>query len=84
MFTIIPAAFEDYELRKTLKEFDTVVLMKVSRVFDRVYAMLKALGLETKGAFIRRVGSADEEVVTDLASLVGKELDYLSLLIVKK
>jgi precorrin-2/cobalt-factor-2 C20-methyltransferase len=27
---VIPAAFEDYELRKTLKEFDTVVLMKVS------------------------------------------------------
>ena len=81
---ILPATFEEEKLLATLIHFDTIVLMKVSRVFDRVYAMLKALGLETKGAFIRRVGSADEEVVTDLASLVGKELDYLSLLIVKK
>ena len=40
--------------------------------------------LEKKGAFIRRVGSAEEEVVFDLASLVGEKLDYLSLLIVRK
>jgi precorrin-2/cobalt-factor-2 C20-methyltransferase len=81
---ILPATFEEEQLLATLTHFDTIVLMKVSRVFDRVYAMLRALGLETKGAFIRRVGSDREEVVTDLASLVGKELDYLSLLIVKK
>src|SRR5512138_3580675 len=60
---ILPATYEDYELRRTLSDFDTVVLMKVSRVFDRVYAILKELGLEQKGAFIRRVGSAQEEVV---------------------
>jgi precorrin-2/cobalt-factor-2 C20-methyltransferase len=33
---------------------------------------------------VRRVGSSEEEVVTDLSSLVGKKLDYLSLLIVRK
>src|SRR5512137_1468823 len=35
---ILPATYEDAELRKTFKEFDTVVLMKVNRAFDRVYA----------------------------------------------
>ena len=81
---ILPATYEDAELRKTFAEFDTVVLMKVSRVFDRVYALLQELGLEQKGVFIRRVGSSEEEVVFDLASLSGRELDYLSMLIVKK
>jgi precorrin-2/cobalt-factor-2 C20-methyltransferase len=81
---ILPATYEDAELRKTLTEFDTVVLMKVSRVFDRVYGLLTELGLDKNGAFVRRVGSDREEVVFDLASLVGKELDYLSMLIVKK
>lgn len=81
---ILPATFEEEGLRRTLAEFDTVVLMKVSRVFDRVYALLAELGLEKKGAFVRRVGSAEEEVVFDLSSLLGKKLDYLSLLIVKK
>jgi precorrin-2/cobalt-factor-2 C20-methyltransferase len=80
---IIPAAFEEENLRQILLDFDTVVLMKVSRVFDGIYALLQELGLEKNGAFIRRVGSAEEAVVFDLASLVGQKLDYLSLLIVK-
>ncbi|HBT82687.1 MAG TPA: precorrin-2 C(20)-methyltransferase, partial [Desulfuromonas sp.] len=81
---ILPATYAADELRRTLQEFDTVVLMKVSRVFDQVYGVLKELGLEKNGVFVRRVGSGEEEVVRDLASLVGQKLDYLSLLIVRK
>lgn len=81
---ILPATYEEEELRRTLREFDTVVLMKVNRVFDRVYALLQELGLEQQAAFVRRVGSAEEEVVFDLATLVGQKLDYLSMLIVRK
>jgi precorrin-2/cobalt-factor-2 C20-methyltransferase len=81
---ILPATYEDDELRRTLKEFDTVVLMKVNRVFDRVYALLAELGLERQAVFVRRVGSSEQEVVFDLATLVGQKLDYLSMLIVKK
>ncbi len=81
---IIPAAFEEKELRNILSNFDTVVLMKVSRVFDGVYALLKELGLERQAAFISRVGTADQEVVFDLERLLSRKLDYMSLLIVKK
>jgi len=81
---ILPATFEDEKLRRTLLDFDTVVLMKINRVFDRVYSLLEELGLAGNGAFVSRAGTADEKVVFDLASLVGKKLDYLSLLIVKK
>jgi len=81
---VLPATFEEEKLRRTLLDFDTVVLMKVNRVFDRVFALLTELGLEGKGVFVSRAGTREEEVVHDLASLVGKKLDYLSLLIVKK
>ncbi|GAB7025228.1 precorrin-2 C(20)-methyltransferase [Geotalea toluenoxydans] len=81
---ILPTTYEDEELRRAFENFDTIVLMKVSRVFDRVYALLQEMGLEKQAVFVRRVGSVDEEVVTELASLVGRKLDYLSLLIVKK
>ena len=81
---IIPAAFAEENLRRTLSEFDTVVLMKVSRVFDGLYALLLELGLEHKAVFVSRVGAPQEEVVFDLETLVGRKLDYLSLLIVKK
>ncbi|TLM67135.1 MAG: precorrin-2 C(20)-methyltransferase [Deltaproteobacteria bacterium] len=81
---VLPATYEAEKLRQTLLDFDCTVLLKVSRVFDQLYALLVELGLERRGVFIRRVGSSEEEVVTDLASLVGKKLDYLSLLIVRK
>ena len=81
---IIPAAFQEKDLLKVLNDFDTVVLMKVSRVFDGIYALLKESGLEKKCAFISRVGTSEEEVVFDLESLLGRKLDYLSMLIVKK
>jgi precorrin-2/cobalt-factor-2 C20-methyltransferase len=81
---VLPATFEEEKLRDTLLDFDTVVLMKVNRVFDRIYALLKELGLDGKGAFVCRAGTGEEKVIFDLGSLVGKKLDYLSLLIVKK
>ena len=81
---ILPATYEAEELRRTISEFDTVILMKVHRVFDQVYEILKESGMERSAVFVRRVGSRRQEVVTDLASLVGKELDYLSMLIVTR
>ncbi|MCM0083985.1 precorrin-2 C(20)-methyltransferase [Geomonas sp. Red32] len=81
---ILPATYEKDELTRTLEQFDIVVLMKVNRVFDRIYDVLKEMGLEKGSVFVRRVGSAEEEVHFDLASLVGKKLDYLSMLIVRK
>ena len=81
---ILPATYEDHELRKTLQEFDTVVLMKVSRVFGQVYALLQELGLIHKAVFVRRVGSPQQEVVFDISTLIGRELDYLSMLIVRR
>ena len=81
---ILPAVYEDEELQRTLSEFDTVVMLKVHRVFDRVYALLCRQGLENSAVFVRRVGSDREEVVFDLKTLVGRELDYLSMLIIYK
>jgi precorrin-2/cobalt-factor-2 C20-methyltransferase len=81
---ILPATYEEEELRQTLLSFDTVVLMKVNRVFDRVYALLQELSLDRQAVFVRRVGSSQQEVVFDLQPLVGREIDYLSLLIVRK
>jgi precorrin-2/cobalt-factor-2 C20-methyltransferase len=81
---ILPATYETDKLRQVLLDFDTVVLMKVHRRFDRVYVLLRELGLEHQSVYVRRVGTASEQVVTDLESLLGTELDYLSLLIVNK
>ena len=80
---IIPAAFDE-DLAKILADFDTVVLMKIHRVFDRVYRQLVESGLDSKGVFVSRAGRPEQQVESDLAGLVGRKLDYLSMLIVKK
>lgn len=81
---ILPATYESDQLRQVLVDFDTVVLMKVHRRFDAILALLTELGLQDNAVFVRRVSSEQEEIVTNLTSLSGKTLDYMSLLIMQK
>lgn len=81
---IIPAAYEEKGLPEIIKDFDTVVLMKVNKVMDRILAILKESGLKERAIFISRAGWPDEIVVKDLGSLQDKKLDYFSMVIIKK
>ncbi len=80
---ILPATYA-HDMSTVLDHFDTVILMKVHKVFDKVLAELDAAGLTNKSFFISRAGMTDEMVVRDIGSLRGKELNYFSMVIVKK
>jgi precorrin-2/cobalt-factor-2 C20-methyltransferase len=80
---ILPGSSLD-SLGAVLEQFDTVVLMKVSKVFDRIVATLAHRGLLGQAVYVSRLGMADELVCTDLAGMKVRELDYFSLVIVKK
>ena len=82
--TVIPAAYELEDVRKALEEFDTVVLMKVNRVFDKLVDLLEREGLLGNALAGTRVGWPEEEITTDLKALRGRKLDYFSTIIVKK
>lgn len=81
---VIPATYESDKIRHILETFDTVVLMKVNRVLDKIIGLLEELGLKEKAVFIERCGGDNQRVVRDLESLKGEKLDYLSMVIVKK
>lgn len=81
---VIPATYEQKKLREVLNDFDTVVLMKVNRVFDKILSLLREFGLKDKAVFVERCGGETQRVVRDLDSLKGERLDYLSVVIVKK
>lgn len=70
-------------LEAILLSFETVVLLKVHSVFDRLLALLERLDLLQHAVYVRRCGSEAEEVVYDLAGLRGQALDYFSLVIVR-
>lgn len=81
---VIPATYEPEKLRDVLNDFDTIVLMKVNKVFDKVLGLLSELGLKDRAVFVERCGGDKERVVRNLESLRGERLDYLSMVIVKK
>lgn len=80
---ILPATYMD-DIKETLEKFDTVVLMKVHRVFDRVRNILNDMSLTDNAVYISRAGMDDEKIFRDIKNLKREDLNYFSLLIIKK
>mgnify|MGYP000390871906 FL=1 len=80
---IIPAAYGTGVIDHLLDEFDTLVLLKVKPLLDEVLELLERRDLLATSCFIEKVGSPDERIVRDLASLKGEKVNYLSLLLVQ-
>lgn len=80
---IIPTAYGTGVIDHMLDEFDTLILLKVKPLLDEVLELLERRDLLATSCFIEKVGSPDERVVRDLASLKGEKVNYLSLLLVQ-
>jgi precorrin-2/cobalt-factor-2 C20-methyltransferase len=80
---VIPATCSREELRTALRDFDTVALLKVSSVFDRVLDLLEELNLVESAVYVSRVGTLEQQVEADVRAVRGQPLDYLSLILVK-
>lgn len=81
---IVPAAGSLAGLDQALREFDNLVLIKVHRQLPQIVEVLAREGRKEGAIFACRVGCAGGFIETDLDSLPGRELDYLSLIIVKR
>ena len=81
---ILPAVYGIDDLREAIANYDTIVLMKVNRVLLDALANLESLGLAGKGIYVRRATTDRERVVQDLQQLTEEDLDYFSLLIIKR
>lgn len=80
---VVPATYVE-DLRGILKEFDTVVIMKVNKVFDKIMEILEEVDLAKQSIYVSRAGMEDEIVLRDMKAVKEKELNYFSVLIVKK
>ncbi|SDG73722.1 precorrin-2 C(20)-methyltransferase [Propionivibrio dicarboxylicus] len=80
---IIPTAYGIGVIEHMLDEFDTLILLKVKPLLDEVIELLERRGILATSCFIEKVGSPDERIVRDLATLKGETVNYLSLLIVR-
>ena len=85
---ILPASYETNaaQLRRLLADYDTVILMKVGRVFPQILAALEEMDLLDSTLYAERVGMPEERIVPGpaLRQLRNERRPYLSLLIVRK
>ena len=81
---ILPAVYGIDDLSEAIASYDTIVLMKVNRTLLQALANLESLGLADKAIYVRRVSTPREQVVRDVKRLTHEDMDYFSLLIIKK
>ncbi|MFP3123241.1 precorrin-2 C(20)-methyltransferase [Ectobacillus funiculus] len=80
---IIPAR-DDYDaMKRAIEEHDCVIFIKVAKVIDLMLAVLKELNLLSKASVVTKVTS-DEEIIWKADELQGAELEYLTLMVVRK
>ncbi len=80
---ILPANYVIH-LKETLQQFDTVILMKVSMVFGDILKTLTDMGILNRAIYISRAGMEDEKIFKDIKDVKAKDLNYFSMVIVKR
>ncbi|MBP1156835.1 MULTISPECIES: precorrin-2 C(20)-methyltransferase [unclassified Paenibacillus] len=81
---VVPAT-DDYEqMRRALETHDCVVFIKVAKVIDLMLSVLRDLGLTDKASVLTKVTSGDEQIWRNIEELAGRELEYLTLMVVRK
>ena len=81
---ILPAVYGIDDLSEAVASYDTIVLMKVNRALVQALANLESLGLADKAVYVRRATTPGEQVMRDLRQLSSDDMDYFSLLIIKR
>ena len=81
---ILPAVYGIDDLREAITNFDTIVLMEMDQNLMRALANLESLGLAGHAIYVRQASTASESVIHDISQVTAEDLDYFSLLIIKR
>lgn len=81
---ILPAVYGIDDLREAITNYDTIVLMEIDHNLMRALANLESLGLAGHAIYVRQASTASERVIDDIGKLTAEDLDYFSLLIIKR
>jgi precorrin-2/cobalt-factor-2 C20-methyltransferase len=70
-------------MKKVIEDNDCVIFIKVAKVIDLVLEVLRDLDLVHKASVVTKVTS-NEEIIWRADELEGAELEYLTLMVVRK
>ena len=71
-------------MKRVIEEHDAIVFIKVAKVLDMMIDILEELGLVQKASVVTKVTSPQELVWRNVRELKGQELEYLTLMVVRK
>jgi len=80
---ILPATYIT-DIDMLLEQFDSIVLMKVHRVFDKILRTLEQRNLVNKATYIVKAGMKDEKIFKNIKDVKLEDLNYFSVLIIKQ
>jgi precorrin-2/cobalt-factor-2 C20-methyltransferase len=80
---VLPALYSVTDLETALMVADVVVLMKVSSVYEQVWAVLERHGLLKQSFVVERATLPSQVVYRDLSDRPSLQLPYFSILIVQ-
>ena len=83
-FYLVSGALGAGKLKEVIDKSDNIVMLKTYRYFDEIYQALEERDLLDRTTCITRCGLDGETVVKNLRDLKGRELPYLSMVIIKK
>lgn len=81
---IVPANSDKEYLLKAIQSFDNIFLMKVAKSYDLILDILEESNFQGRAYLISRCGHPDQLVTSNLQELKGKEIHYLSSMLIKK
>ena len=81
---ILPATYGTADLVRVLRDFDTVLLMKVSSVMPAVVDALEQEGLLDRAVYVSKASTPQEKIIRDLRSIRNDRCDYFSMVVVAK
>lgn len=84
MMAVVPATFDNERLTEVFNTFQTVVLMKVHRVIDRIVRLLTEQNLLDHAVLVERTAQDTERIIHDLTTVRPDELHYFSTIIVRR
>jgi precorrin-2/cobalt-factor-2 C20-methyltransferase len=81
---IVPVSDNVEELRPILKDFDTIILMKVAKRLEQIISLLEEMNLSQNSLFASHVGLKGAYLTRNLQELKGSGRGYMSIIIVRK
>ncbi|UOF89797.1 precorrin-2 C(20)-methyltransferase [Fodinisporobacter ferrooxydans] len=81
---IVPATDDLAQMRTAIETHDCVIFLKVAKVLDHMLQVLAELELTDQALVATKVTSKDEMVWRNVRELRGAELNYLTLMVVRK